>query len=146
MWTPPNTCRGCGAEILWAVTENGRRMPVDPARYPREDDKANLAVYTDHLRRVRVRVISADRPLAGFEHRGMPHAATCSAEAAARAAKAAAQAAHPSGKSEPRRGLLRRPAPPSLVADVPLEVDVGDQFVDELAARRRRRRTSGASP
>ncbi len=141
MWTPPNTCRGCGAEILWAVTENGRRMPVDPARYPREDETANLALYTDHLRRLRVRVLRGDRPLAGFEHRGMPHAATCPAEAAARAAKAAARAAHPSGKSGPRRGLLRRPAPPSSLFDV----DPRDHVGDELAARRRRR-TTGASP
>lgn len=23
------TCRSCGAEILWAVTEKGRRIPLD---------------------------------------------------------------------------------------------------------------------
>lgn len=24
-------CRGCGAEMLWAITEKGNRMPLDPA-------------------------------------------------------------------------------------------------------------------
>lgn len=28
------TCRSCGAEILWAVTENGKRMPVDAEPVP----------------------------------------------------------------------------------------------------------------
>lgn len=23
-------CRGCGADIIWAVTESGKRMPIDP--------------------------------------------------------------------------------------------------------------------
>lgn len=23
-------CRSCGAKIIWAVTEKGRRMPIDP--------------------------------------------------------------------------------------------------------------------
>lgn len=23
-------CRSCGAEILWATTENGKRIPIDP--------------------------------------------------------------------------------------------------------------------
>lgn len=25
-----STCRSCGAPIVWAVTKNGRPMPVDP--------------------------------------------------------------------------------------------------------------------
>jgi hypothetical protein len=24
-----NTCRSCGAAIIWIVTENGKRMPLD---------------------------------------------------------------------------------------------------------------------
>jgi hypothetical protein len=24
-----NFCKSCGAEIIWAVTENGKRMPLD---------------------------------------------------------------------------------------------------------------------
>lgn len=26
-----STCRSCGAEIIWAVTESGRRIPMDAA-------------------------------------------------------------------------------------------------------------------
>ncbi len=25
-----STCRGCGAEILWGLTANGARIPLDP--------------------------------------------------------------------------------------------------------------------
>ncbi len=28
---PDATCRGCGAPILWAYTERGKRMPLDTA-------------------------------------------------------------------------------------------------------------------
>jgi hypothetical protein len=28
-------CRGCGADIIWTVTENGHRMPIDPKREKR---------------------------------------------------------------------------------------------------------------
>lgn len=27
-------CRSCGAEIIWALTEKGKRMPVDPEPVP----------------------------------------------------------------------------------------------------------------
>ena len=77
-------CRYCGADIVWAWTEatsehTSRRMPLDPARYPREDTTANLAVRTDHTGRIWARVLRTDRPLAAFEHRGMSHFATCTA-------------------------------------------------------------------
>jgi hypothetical protein len=26
---PTSTCRSCGAEIIWAITTNGSRIPVD---------------------------------------------------------------------------------------------------------------------
>lgn len=29
-----STCRSCGAEILWAVTANGKRMPLDAQPVP----------------------------------------------------------------------------------------------------------------
>lgn len=114
-WTPPNECPRCRGEVIWAWTEAGKRMSLDPARYARDDERANAAVYTDHLRRVRVRILSADRPLEGFEHRGMPHFATCPAEAAERASRAT----HPSSRR-------RIPA-----------------VADELAIRRRRRTGTG---
>lgn len=112
-WTAPNECPRCRREVVWAWTEAGKRMPLDPAEYARDDERANAAVYTDHLRRVRVRILRADRPLEGFEHRGMPHFATCPAALAERASRAS----HPSA---------RRQAPPPPV-------------IDELARRRRLR-------
>jgi hypothetical protein len=121
-WTPPNECSRCRAEVIWAWTEQGKRMPLDPVRYDRDDDTATAAVYTDHLRRVRVRILRADRPLEGYEHRGMPHVATCRVEIAERAAKAASRASHPSSHA-------RRPVPPAPV--------------DEFTTRRRLRSRTG---
>lgn len=77
-------CKYCRKDIVWAWTEAtpehpSRRMPLDPARYPREDVTANVAVRTDHTGRIVARVLRADRPLAAFEHRGMSHFATCTA-------------------------------------------------------------------
>lgn len=80
-------CRDCEREIIFAVTEKGRRMPLDPERRAPDDLTATLAVYRDHLR-VRVRVISTERPLQSFEWRAMPHAATCPPRVAARDAQA----------------------------------------------------------
>lgn len=31
---PIQTCRSCKAKIIWTVTENGKRMPVDPMPCP----------------------------------------------------------------------------------------------------------------
>lgn len=41
----PTRCRGCGADIVWALTEAGRRMPVDlePAA------GGELELYTEHF-------------------------------------------------------------------------------------------------
>lgn len=124
-WTPPNECPRCRAEVIWGWTEAGKRMPLDPARYARDDETASAAVYTDHLQRVRVRIVRADRPLEGFEHRGMPHFATCRVEIAERAAKAASRASHPSSRA-------RRQVTPAAV--------------DELTTRRRLRSGTGAPP
>lgn len=115
-WTPPNECSSCHREVIWAWTEAGKRMPIDPAEYARDDERANAAVYTDHLRRVRVRILRADRPLEGYEHRGMPHFATCPVALAERASRAR----HPSSRAR---------------STGPLPVN------DELAIRRRRRKT-----
>lgn len=38
-------CRSCGAEVIWAVTANGKRMPVDAT--PREDGNIMLTEYPD---------------------------------------------------------------------------------------------------
>lgn len=42
-----NTCRSCGAPIMWAATPKGRRMPMDPEPTPAGNrqlvDRAGLA-------------------------------------------------------------------------------------------------------
>jgi hypothetical protein len=61
------TCRSCGAEIIWARTERGSRMPMD-ARRVMGNDK-NLFVLRDHH--------SPEGPLAiaawGLDWRSDPH-------------------------------------------------------------------------
>ena len=42
--TGPTKCRSCGAEIVWAVTQLGKRMPVDVAPVV----GGNLVLYTEH--------------------------------------------------------------------------------------------------
>ena len=61
-------CRSCDAEIVWAITSAGRRMPVDAA----VDDGGNLVLVPDGDDPL-VLVVGADdtRP----RHR--PHFATC---------------------------------------------------------------------
>lgn len=70
-------CRECGGDIVFGRTEAGKLMPLDPQRYPDDDETANVAVYRDHTTRLNARVINDDRPLASYEHRAMPHFATC---------------------------------------------------------------------
>lgn len=50
-----HVCRSCGAKIQWAITEKGRRMPIDVvpnwehgniALYPRKDDVPIAIVVT----------------------------------------------------------------------------------------------------
>lgn len=102
-------CRFCERDIVWAWTEAtaehpSKRMPLDPERYPRDDVKANVAVRTDHTGRIWARVIRADRPLAAFENRGMPHFATCPARPRKpRDEVAAARRARAAGDRRPRR-------------------------------------------
>jgi hypothetical protein len=41
-----DTCRSCGAPIWWAITEKGRRMPLDP---PGTHPDPNLYAWRDHV-------------------------------------------------------------------------------------------------
>lgn len=66
-------CKRCGREFLWARTNKGKPMPVDPE--PREH--GNLAIHRDHLGQLRARVVTKDAPIEAWERPGMPHAATC---------------------------------------------------------------------
>lgn len=50
-------CKGCGAEIIWVETTNGRKMPVDPTEVTivtpvasRHSDKYRIVKgYTSHF-------------------------------------------------------------------------------------------------
>lgn len=37
-----STCRSCGAEILWAITEKGKPMPLDAAPVEAADARQGL--------------------------------------------------------------------------------------------------------
>lgn len=72
-------CRSCGAEILWAQTERGSSIPLDPVPDPR----GNLVIEVDgpgdgwppaHVRRTAVYVREGERP---DEPRYLAHFATC---------------------------------------------------------------------
>jgi hypothetical protein len=63
-------CRSCQAHIIWAVTDTGRRMPVDPD----PDPQGNLTVWATG-EGWRVSVITEDWPESRPRFR--PHFATC---------------------------------------------------------------------
>ena len=47
-------CKSCGASILWLVTENGKRMPVNAKPVPyREKSDGNLTLLTPNGRVVK---------------------------------------------------------------------------------------------
>lgn len=72
-------CRDCQADIVWARTQAGKLMPLDPERRPDGDPAANVAVSRDHLGRVLARVLkpTEDDRAEPFEWLAVPHFATC---------------------------------------------------------------------
>jgi len=66
-------CAVCGSEVLWTVTEAGKRLAVDP----RPDEAGNTTAYRDGLGVWRSRRPSQELPIAPWERLYMPHAATC---------------------------------------------------------------------
>lgn len=69
-------CRACGRAVIWAVTEHGRWIALDPA----PNDAGNQeATRRDHLGRVLTRQLRAGELPEPFERMRMPHAATCAA-------------------------------------------------------------------
>lgn len=67
--------RECGRTVLWAITSNGKRMPIDPDPNP---DGNVVIEYMDFRSTPHVRVLkkNEDTTLPRY----MPHAATCVAK------------------------------------------------------------------
>ena len=65
---PTEPCRSCGAPVVWAITESGKRMPVDA----KSDDRGRLRLYVDNLGVVHV----THDPFSATVH-FRPHFATC---------------------------------------------------------------------
>jgi hypothetical protein len=55
-------CRGCGADIVWTVTEAGKRMPIDP-----KPEKRLVLMRRDGI----------ENPIAMARDTYMSHFATC---------------------------------------------------------------------
>jgi len=75
-----SNCRRCGARIEWALTYQGKRMPVDAT--PRDD--GNVAVHRDAAGVLHARVITGTAPLNHGEKRAVAHFATCTATTASK--------------------------------------------------------------
>lgn len=87
-------CDLCTAEIVWAVTPNRKRMPLDPARLAEDDARGNVAVRRDHHGTVLARALSAKEPIRAGEWRAVPHFATCPVYIEQQKRKRAARAGH----------------------------------------------------
>lgn len=66
-------CRSCRARIVWATTDNGKTMPVNPE----PDERGNLALHRDSSGILHARVIRDSAPIRPWEKRGISHFATC---------------------------------------------------------------------
>lgn len=62
-------CRSCGAEIVWAQTKQGKKMPVDAAAHP--DGTLKVTAERDGTLVVEVRAPEGTQP------RYRPHFSTC---------------------------------------------------------------------
>ena len=78
--TDPKTskCRACGAEVYWAMSANGRKMPVDAA----VNDKGNILMQIDSEGNLRFITVRGTANLK--RNRYTSHFATCPYAAAFR--------------------------------------------------------------
>lgn len=74
---PARVCGSCRQPIVWARTEKGKTMPVDPDKRPPDDMYANLAAHLDANLALHVRVLKDGQAPYGHEWRMVPHFATC---------------------------------------------------------------------
>lgn len=68
-------CMDCHREVLWTVTDAGKRLAVDPE----PDEAGNSAVYRDGTGTYRSRRPTGELPIMGWEKLYVPHVATCPA-------------------------------------------------------------------
>lgn len=66
-------CHACRREVLWTVTDAGKRLAVNP----QPDPAGNTAAFCDGQGIYRSRRPTDELPPAGWEKTYMPHAATC---------------------------------------------------------------------
>lgn len=81
MSSKPPACKkdGCGAPLIFAITANGSRMPLDKARDASQTSRYAVTHAADG--RWYVRTLTAGEEPGRGEHRHMPHNATCAATA-----------------------------------------------------------------
>jgi hypothetical protein len=70
--TGVSRCRSCGAEIVWAITERGKRMPLDA-----EPSEAGTFVVRSRVEGERVVLHALYAPEAGAGLHHTSHFATC---------------------------------------------------------------------
>lgn len=66
-------CQDCYREVLWTVTDAGKRLAVDPA----PDQDGNTVAFRDGHGVFRSRRPTDELPAAAWEKTYMPHIATC---------------------------------------------------------------------
>ncbi|PSK52411.1 hypothetical protein B0E38_04737 [Streptomyces sp. 111WW2] len=71
----PAQCGACGSDVLWTITDAGKRLAVNA----RPDPEGNTAAYRDGTGTWRSRRPTDELPMAPWERLYMPHVATCSA-------------------------------------------------------------------
>lgn len=83
----PGYCGSCLKRVIWAFTQNGKLLALDP----QPDPEGNQAAYRDHRPAWLTRQLKAGEEPFGWERRYMPHVATCAGPQQRRAPKAPAE-------------------------------------------------------
>ena len=118
-----NTCRACGAPIIFVPTVNGKKMPCQPYPVYYEPDESGVKIQLDHGGIVRGAVLP-EEPQSGPVRQGfIPHWDDCTnAEAFRSKSKTVRPPVQAVEPDEPSRAELPEPLP-----------DWAQYFVDEPA-------------